>query len=150
MKNYKQGFIVPLVIVVVAALAIGGVYYKYRSNISLGSLKSLNQKNIEKAKRTVTVYFKPGTSGSEIVALNDVIKSQKGIVDFKFVTASEALEQFRERHANDELVLKALDELKENPLGANSTIVMASTEQKVQLVTFIKSADGKGIVDRIN
>ncbi len=36
MKNYKKGFVIPLVIAIIALLGIGGGYYLYNSNQKIG------------------------------------------------------------------------------------------------------------------
>lgn len=65
----------------------------------------------------VELYFVPGTS-------EDIVKSVRGyliglpqVKDVNTVSADEALESFKERHANDAEILAALDEVQGNPFG---------------------------------
>ena len=74
----------------------------------------------------VTIYFAPEATEVEIAELNQKIEENSLVQDTVFTTRDEALEQFLERHAADQLTLAALEELGENPLGASLSIKAAA------------------------
>ena len=77
-----------------------------------------------------------------------------GLVEY--VNREKALAVFRERHEDDQLILQALDELNENPLGANLNIKAKETSQYEGIAKFLDSqnalasGDGNAIIDRVN
>jgi len=72
-----------------------------------------------------------------------------------YVSSDEALVNFRTRHANDYLVLQALGELSENPLGAYLNIKAKDPSQYETISNFIEgdnglSKDNQNIIDKVN
>jgi len=72
-----------------------------------------------------------------------------------YVSREEALAAFKERHANDQTILSALDELGENPLGAVLNIKARDPSQYASVATFLEgdnalSQEGVAIIDRVN
>ena len=74
----------------------------------------------------------------------------------EYVNREEALTVFRSRHEDDQLILQALEELGENPLGATLNIKAKETSQYESIAKFLDSQDalstnkGGEIIDRIN
>lgn len=66
-------------------------------------------------KIEVSVYFEPGTSEETIRNATGYLRGLEQVKDVQTVTAAEALERFKERHADDETILSSLDEIGENP-----------------------------------
>src|SRR3546814_15549665 len=56
-----------------------------------------------------------------------------------YVTREEALDAFKERHAGDQSILTALDELGENPLGAVLNIKARDPSQYASVAEFLAS-----------
>jgi cell division transport system permease protein len=66
----------------------------------------------------ISVYFEAGAKEDEIQLAKSQIEKIQHVVFVNFVSASEALEKFKQTHKNDELIQNALNEIDENPLGA--------------------------------
>lgn len=80
-------------------------------------------------KVDVRIYFTGDTTETEI---NEVKARLMGLPQVKSVTYTsreEALQEFREKHAGDQLTLQALDELGTNPFGASLSVVAKDTSQ---------------------
>jgi len=80
---------------------------------------SLN--NIE-SKVDITVYFIPGSLESDIQNVQSSIEKLPEVKEVIYTSQTEALADFKSKHANDYLTLQALDELNANPLGATLQI----------------------------
>jgi len=76
-------------------------------------------------KIDVSVYVKADVSQAEIVELRDALEDLPAVASVTVVSPEEALASFRERHADDALILQSLDALEENPL-TTSLIVKTS------------------------
>ena len=70
-------------------------------------------------KVDVTVYFVPGAEEASIFKVEESLKKLPEIKEVTYISADEALSNFKDKHSNDYLTLQALDELNDNPLGAS-------------------------------
>jgi cell division transport system permease protein len=106
-------------------------------------------------KVDVRIYFTTDASEAEI---SDVKAKLMGLPQVKSVTYTsreQALSDFREKHAGDQLTLQALDELGSNPFGASLSVVAKDTSQYQAIAEEISSDTGllggsQGSVDKIN
>lgn len=106
-------------------------------------------------KVDVSVYFVTTASEREIFAVKDQLEKLPQVASVGYTSADEALAAFRERHANDQLTLQALNELGGNPLDASLEIRAKDPSQYESIVNFLEaspalSSGGASIVDRIN
>ena len=77
------------------------------------------------------------------------------VAEVEYTNSDKALEEFKERHKNDELTLQALKELGENPLGAVLSIKAKDTNQYEAIATFLEGGSpfitqNPGLIDKIN
>src|SRR3989338_6747667 len=80
-------------------------------------------------------------------------KTNSDVKVVTYLSRDEALAQFKERHAGDELTIRALEELGENPLGASISITAHDPAQYEGIVQFINETSESAeatIIDRIN
>lgn len=107
-------------------------------------------------KVDVRIYFTTDASEEQV---GDVKARLMGLPQVKSVTYTsreQALQEFREKHAGDQLTLQALDELGANPFGASLSIVAKDTSQYQAIADQISSGSegllggAAGSVDKIN
>ena len=105
-------------------------------------------------KVDITVYFVPGASESIILDLQDKITTLPETASIAYISADDALTEFKERHADDYVTLQALDELGENPLGASLRIKAKDPAQYESISRFLEkgtlSALELSTIDKIN
>lgn len=65
----------------------------------------------------VTVYFTSDTTETMVKNVQAYLLGLSQVKEVTYITADEALTSFKERHANDPVILAALDEVDGNPLG---------------------------------
>lgn len=70
----------------------------------------------------VSVYFYPSTSLQNVSDASTYLQGLPQVRDVEVITADEALERFKLRHASDEVILQSLTEVDGNPFG--STLVV--------------------------
>jgi len=108
-----------------------------------------------KDKVDINVYFVTEALEEEVLALKKSIEALPEVASVEYVSRDDALLRFRARHADDQLTLQALEELGENPLGANLNIKAKETSQYEGIAAFLEneSALSRGetqIVDKVN
>ena len=149
-KNFARGGAVSVatVLIMTVTLAIIG------SLIFLSALLTYTLATF-KEKVDVSVYFVTTASEQEIFAVKDQLEKLPQVASISYTSAEDALTAFRQRHANDQLTLQALDELGENPLDASLEVQAKDPSQYESIVNFLQaspalSAGGASIIDRIN
>ncbi len=74
----------------------------------------------------LSLYFKPETTDKEVQLLAEYLIQYSQVEKLEIVSQEEVLKTFQERHALNEEILTALDELNANPFG--STIIVKTNE----------------------
>ncbi len=113
---------------------------------------SLNQ---IKDKVDVTIYFTTEAPEEKIMSLKSSLEKLPEVAEISYTSREEALEIFKERHANDYPTIQALEEIGENPLGAYLNIRAKEVSQYESIANFMKSdsvlVPGEiSIIDKVN
>lgn len=122
------------------------------SLIFLSAILNTTLESIEQ-KVDVNVYFATTAAEGEILAAKAKLEALPEVAAVTYTSRDQALEDFRERHANDPLTLQALQELGENPLEAALSIKAHDPSQYAAIVEYLGTEGydaGGGLVDRIN
>lgn len=137
---YRNGFVSlsSVLVMTVTLFVIGGVVFLTATlTFSLEELKK---------KVDVNVYFQTDVSEEEILSLAKQLRALPEVTEVVYISREQAIENFRARHAGDELTLQALNELPDNPLGAVLTIRAHEPSQYPAIVTFISDSYAVGKV----
>lgn len=127
----------------------------FGSVLFLGAMLNASLEEI-KDKVDINVYFITTAPPEEILSLKDSLLALSEVESVEYVSRDEALERFRLRHENDQLTLQALEELGENPLGANLNIKAKETSQYEGIAAFLesesalRSGEEAPIIDKAN
>lgn len=149
-KSFVRGGAVSVatVLIMTVTLSIIGslIFLSALLSFTLGTIKD---------KVNVSVYFVTTASENDILAVKDRLESLPQVENVSYTSAADALVAFRERHANDQLTLQALDELGGNPLDASLEVRAKNPSEYESIVNFLEasptlSVGGASIVDRIN
>jgi cell division transport system permease protein len=108
-----------------------------------------------KDKVDVTIYFTTDAPESKISLLKDSLLQLPEVAEVSYTSADDALQAFRERHANDYPTIQALDEIQENPLGAYLNVRTKEISQYETVANFLKSDNAlvlgsANIIDKVN
>jgi len=149
-SNFTRNTFVSLaavLIMVITLFVIGSVIFMGQIlNASLSEIRN---------KVDVNVYFTTEASEVDILALQDEIESLPEVKSVTYKSREEVLQEFRDRHSGDESILRSLDELSENPLGATLAIKAHEPSQYESVANFLQDdnllgSDGSKIVDNVN
>jgi cell division transport system permease protein len=113
---------------------------------SLGTLQS---------RVDINVYFVPDAPDEEVMQILTAIEALPEVAEATFTSREEALAQYRERNRDNAISLQALEELDENPLGANIAIRAQDISQYESVDRFLKEqqeleSPQARIIDEIN
>lgn len=105
-----------------------------------------------KDKVDINVYFSTSASENDIISLQKNLKAMPEVKTTEYISSEQALQNFKDRHINDQLTLQALSELNENPLGAVLNVKAHDPSQYETIATYLKgqnliSKDGAPIVE---
>ena len=106
-------------------------------------------------KADVNIYFTTSASEEQILDLQKQVEALPEVASTEYVSRDQELELFRERHANDQLTLQALDELGGNPLGAVLNIRATDISQYESIGKFLQQQQAlesgrTSIIDKVN
>lgn len=106
-------------------------------------------------KVDVTIYFTTTAPESQILEMKDSIEKFPEVAQVGYISAEQAIADFREKHQDDYLTIQALDELGQNPLGASLTVKARETSQYESIVKLLGgdsalAKDNASIIDTIN
>ncbi|MBX4195575.1 ABC transporter permease [Candidatus Parcubacteria bacterium] len=132
---------------IVTLLVIGFIIFG--SAILNTSLNALRQ------KVDITVTFIPTASEGDITNIKRSLENLPEVSLVTYTSRSQALEDFKKRHENDQSILTALNELNENPLGASLDVKAKDPSQYQSIAQFLEgnnalSASGVTIIDHVN
>lgn len=149
MSFWRNGFVslASVLIMIITLSVIGAMaFLSVMLDTSLEAIKE---------KVDVNVYFVTNVPEADILAIRDAISELPEVASVTYTSSEEALEQFRLRHENDELTLRALEELDTNPLGAVLNIKAKEPSQYEGIASYLESdavlsTEGAPIVDKVN
>lgn len=149
-KNFARGGAVSAATVVIMTVTLGII----GSLIFLSALLGFTLNSI-KSKVDVSVYFVTSASEQQILSVQSDLEKLPQVQAVTYTSADQALAEFKQRHANDQLTLQALNELGGNPLDASLEIQAKDPSQYESIVNFLNaspglSPDGNSIIDRID
>lgn len=105
------------------------------------------------AKVDISATFKPEAAETDVLNIKKSLEGLDEVKSAEYVSEDEALEQFKERHKNDEVVQKSLEELGTNPFGATLNIkakLAADSTQFERIARFLQQDIYSDLVDKIN
>lgn len=118
----------------------------------LGLLFGITKYSVSTIKDRVdiSVYYKTGVAESVITQYKKELEQDARVKEVLYVSADQALQNFKEKHANDPLVLDSLAELAENPLPATLQVKAHNLEEYPALAKFIQDGPQKERLSKIN
>lgn len=133
-------------VMIVTLFVIGGILFS--TAMLKGALGEIQD------KVDVNVYFQTEASEDQILEVKNALEVLPEVKFVEYVSSDQALNNFIERHKNDQNTLEALDELDSNPLGPVLNIKTKETSQYESVANFLKdnypSENGESIVEKVN
>lgn len=150
LSNFTRNTFVSLSAVLVMAITL----FVIGSVMFMGQILSSTLTEI-RDRVDVNVYFVPDAEEVDVLALKERVELLPEVREVQYVSAEEELQDFRETHSDKEVILRSLDELSDNPLGAKLNIKAFEPSQYESVAAFFEGdnllgSDGSEIVYNIN
>lgn len=131
-------FIMMITLFVIAILMISGA-----------ALQATLQELVGKVD--VNVYFTTEASEEQALAIKADLERLPEVAGVEYTSREQALAEFRERHANEQTTIQALDQLAGNPLGASLAIRAKDTSQYAAIAEFLDVRGAEtGAISKVN
>ena len=127
------------------SLAIFGITSLLLANVLINSLTA----NLED-KIDISVYFHLTAEEDDILAARNELIKLSEVRSVEYISTDEALKRFRNKHADNEVLMQSLDELEKNPLEASLNIKAQQASQYGTIVQFFDRGNYQKIIDKIN
>lgn len=101
-----------------------------------------------KEKIDISLYLKPDTVESEIIALKNKIAASPKVKNVIYTSKQSAIDSFRAKYENDPTVLAALKELGKNPLSPSLTVIPNNFDESNLVINDLKMLDNSIIESR--
>lgn len=104
-------------------------------------------------KVDVNVYFTASAPEEEVLVVKKQIEALPEVAEVTYTTKDEALAQFRQRHAGDQLTLQALEQLGDNPLGSSLSVRAKDTGKYESIAKYVESLQTSGTggsIEKVN
>ena len=146
MRNGMVSLASVLVVTITLSVLTGILLFEHVLQTTLASVEN---------KVDVSVYFVPGADESAILALKTQVDALPEVAGTDYVSETDALADFRTRHANDQTTLQALDELDQNPIGAMLNIRAKDISQYESISEFFSDGStldpgSQSIIDHVD
>src|SRR3989344_4641789 len=117
----------------------------FLSNVALTSVLSVLSEKVD-----ISVYFNLDAKEQDILSLKSKFEGMNEVTKIDYVSQENALEIFKKRHAGDEILLKSVSELDNNPLEASLNILAKDTTKYNSLVSLLDNDQYKNLISKIN
>lgn len=116
-KDFGRNIWLSFITVSIVGLAL----FSFNILVGLNFLSNQAIKMVQD-KIDVSVYFKQEATDSQISDLRANLEALPNVKNVTYISKDDALAAFKEKHKDDDQILKSLDELKDNPLGASLVV----------------------------
>ena len=109
-------------------------------------------------KVDISVYFNLNAEEGNILSIKSQLEELKEVASVEYVSSQRALEIFKKRHADNEILITSVNELGGNPLEASLNILAKDASQYENIITFLdkysaqggSASGGKNLISKIN
>ncbi len=101
-------------------------------------------------KVDVSVYFQNGAKEDQILKIKSDLEELKNVKTVNYISQAKALEDFKNRHRNDQLIQDSIAELDSNPLQASLNVKAVDAGQYASIAQFLEKNSLKSVIDKIS
>ena len=115
----------------------------------LFSLTSFAVNNVQE-RVDISVYFQNQISEEQILVIKSDLEKLPEIGSVTYISSAQALELFKQRHANDPLIQESLSQLTENPLPPTLQVKAKELEQYPYIVNELNKSEYQQFIKDVN
>ncbi|MBS3902964.1 MAG: permease-like cell division protein FtsX [Anaplasmataceae bacterium] len=133
-KNFMRNGLLTTTTVAIITISLTVFLYLILLNVLMDSTVATLEDKID-----ITVSFKTITPEDEILNIQRSLQTLNEVREVAYISQTEALEIFKERHAGDEAIIQALREIGDNPLEASLNIKANRPDQYAQIAAYFEN-----------
>lgn len=118
-------------------------------SLILFNVVAKNAITILRDKIDVSVYFKQEVLEDDITNVQKSLESLPEVKAVKYISRSEALSAFQERHKEDVIINQALQVLQKNPLSASLNIRANDPKDYPIVASYLNQENIKNMIDQV-
>ena len=118
-------------------------------SLILFNVVAKNAITVLRDKIDVSVYFRQETPEDDIANVRKSLESLSEVKAVKYISRSEALSAFQERHKEDAVINQALQVLQENPLSASLNIRANDPKDYPIITSYLNQENIKNMIDQV-
>lgn len=128
--------------IMILALAVfeGLIFFNF---IGKGAIETI------KDKVDISVYFKSNVPEDEMLRVKRTLEGLSEVKSVEYVSKEQALKEFTERHADDEVIAETLKQLETNPLLASLNVKATELEQYDAIATYLESQSLDEMIENV-
>ncbi len=144
-QNFFRNFWLTLTSIIIMILMLFSLTMIYTFNV-------LGQKILVsfKDKMDLGIYLEQNINQNQLALLRTDLENMSEIKEINYLSPQESLEQFKEKHQDDPLILKSLEELNKNPLGGVITLKFYQPEDYQKVINLINQPSYQSLVQEQN
>lgn len=100
-------------------------------------------------KIDISVYFKAAVSEDTVLNMKRSLENLSEVKDVEYVSREQALENFKQRHADEETITQTLAELDANPLLASLNIKAKDPHEYATIAGYLDSQNLQETVEKV-
>jgi cell division transport system permease protein len=116
---------------------------------SINALGDQALKNIS-SKMDLGIYFKENINQNILNEMITELENCPEIKEIKYLSSADSLTQFKEKHQEDPLILKSLEELGENPLGSSLSLKLVDPAKHQTTLAIVSQEKYQEIIHNQN
>lgn len=144
-KNFWRNGWLTTVTVIIMTLALFVFIGLILFNIVTGAAASSIQDKID-----ISVYFNTNTAEDQILNIEQSLQGLPQVGAVTYVSQSQALEIFKQNHANDPTISQAINELDVNPLEASLNIKAKDPSQYGAIADYLATPTLSQYIDSVS
>ncbi len=113
------------------------------------SVTNVAVKNIQE-RVDISVYFKNNTAENQIKDIQSQLQQIPEVSSINYVSAAQALEDFRAKHKGNALIEESLNQLDENPLPATLQVKAKTLEDYPKIADALNQPQYQTYIDKVN
>lgn len=145
LRNFRRNVWLSIATTVIMTLTLITISFLYTVNVlGVHVLSTIEQ------KVDIAVVFKDKTTPEQIDSITKNIEARSDVQSTRLITAHQAREDFRRRHADDPYIEEALRELEINPLPSSMFIVAKDPRFYENINSSLQSDTYAPFIEKVN
>ncbi len=140
-RNLNLSIATVLILVITSSLVGGLVLTKVVVDFLVEEAKN---------KADISIYLKNTSSPDQAFELKEELSSVEGVKEITVKSKEEALEEFKEKHRDDEVLMESLAELGNNPFLASLSVKAARVEELEGVAELLSGEKYEGVIEKVD